>query len=121
MLRPSFIYALLVPYSIPTAQKRWETDGVNFGNNWDKVYERPFKVTTSTKLQSLQCKITHIFFPTRIFLCVRTIVEDPFCDNCGIVETIEHYFFQCEEVNVFWKELACTLNTKLPSRVSLSC
>ena len=67
MLRPSFVYALLVPYSIPTAQKRWETDGVNFGNNWDKVYERPFKVTTSTKLQSLQYKITHRFFPTRRF------------------------------------------------------
>ena len=122
-LRPSFFYAMLVPYSIPTAQIRWEADGVNFGDRWSKVYQRPFQITASTKLQSLQYKVTHRFFPTRRFLCIRGVVDDPFCDNCGDVESIEHYFFLCEQVKEFWKELENTLNKKLTgmNRLNIQC
>ena len=122
-LRPSFFYGMLVPYSTPTAQLRWEADEVNFGDKWSKVYKRPFQITASTKLQSLQYKITHRFFPTRRFLCIRGVVDDPFCDSCGDVETIEHYFFICEQVRKFWKELETSLNKKLTetNRLNIQC
>ena len=55
-------YPLLIPYSIPTAQIRWEAKGINFGADWSKVYKLAFNSTASTKLQSLQFKILHIFF-----------------------------------------------------------
>ena len=28
-----------------------------------------------------------------------------FCESCGEIETIEHYFFNCEQVEEFWREL----------------
>ena len=122
-VKPSFFYDLLIPSVTPTAQARWEADGVNFGNVWKKVYRRSFQVTTSTKLQSFQFKIIHRYFPTRRFLCIRNVVEDPFCDNCGDVETIEHYFYACEHVKRFWQLLGHGLNNKLQreDRIVLDC
>ena len=56
-IKPSFYNSLLIKQSKPTAQLRWEADGVDFGDDWKKVYNRAFKATKSTKLQSLQFKI----------------------------------------------------------------
>ena len=116
LVKSSFFYALSVPDIIPTAQKRWVEEGVDFGTDWIKIHGRSFRTTASTKLQSLQYKIIHRFFPTRRFLCTRNVISDPFCDNCGEVETIEHYFFLCDETNRFWQDLAIKLNEKFPPR-----
>ena len=123
LIKPSFFNGLLVKQVKPTAQLRWETDGVDFGDEWNKVYARAFNVTKSTKLQSLQFKIIHRIFPTRRFLCVRNITDDPFCDNCGEIESIEHYFFACEQVQIFWRKLVVELNNKLSIReqIELDC
>ena len=78
--------------------------------DWESVYERAFK--TTTRLQSLQFIIIHRYFPTRRFLCTRQVVNDPFCDNCGLVDGLEHYFFDCAEVHDFWLELEEIINAK---------
>ena len=33
------------------------------------------------------------------------IKDSPQCDFCGEIETIEHYFFNCEPVKKFWHSL----------------
>ena len=122
-IKSNVFTSYFLPDVVPTAQKRWEAEGVNFGDNWRKYYLIPFQATKSTKLQSLQFRIVHRYFPTRRFLCVRNVVDDPFCDNCGEVETLEHYFFECITVKTFWDELMTILNAKLPPRkgIVLSC
>ena len=40
-------------------------------------------------------------------------LSDPFCDSCGTIETIEHFFVECEEVRKFWDELFEKMNSKL--------
>ena len=111
-----------MPDFIPTAQRRWEAEGISF-DKWKHVYERPYKITSSTKLQSLQYKIIHRFFPTRKFLCVRMVVDDPFCDECTDIETIEHYFYNCEQVKTFWKEVENALNQKMSNveKLTIDC
>ena len=54
---------------------------------------------------------------------MRGIVDDPFCDNCGEIDTIEHYFFLCGQVEMFWKELENVLNRKLEDcdRLQMTC
>ena len=106
-IRSCYFYATLLPENIPTAQRRWEAEGVNF--DWGQIYALPFKTSQSTKLQSLQYRITHRYFPTRKYLCIRQITDDPFCDNCGEVETIEHYFFLCSEITSFWRDIICRI------------
>ena len=69
----------------------WTAEGIEFGDDWHKVYEMAFQVTGSTRLQS----IVHRYFPSREFLYTRRVIEDPLCDNCGEVESLQHYFFEC--------------------------
>lgn len=94
-LRPSMAYKAMLSERVPTAQTRWARDGLDFGSDWCQVYSLPFKVTESTKLQSLQFRILHRYFPTRRFLCIRKVIDDPFCENCGEIETITHLFMRC--------------------------
>ena len=123
LLKASYFNAALALQVKPTAQSRWEKDNVNFGDKWRNIYLVPYMVTTSTRLQSLQFKIIHRFFPTRRYLCVRKVTDNPFCSSCGIVESLEHYFYECIEVVSFWTELQRALNAKLPFReqVAFTC
>ena len=107
------LYELALPYNKPTAQTRWEQEGVDFGERWIRIYRLPFEVTTSNRLQSLQYRILHRYFPTRRFLYSRTVIDDPFCDDCGLVDSLYHYFFECHEVRSFCNELIHKINAKL--------
>ena len=114
LVKSSYFYGLLVPDVTPTAQARWVKEGIDFGSDWSAIHERSFRSTVSTKLQSLQYKVLHRFFPTKRYLCIRNVIGDPFCDSCGSIESIEHYFFSCEQNKRFWHDLAMKMNQKLP-------
>ena len=107
-------YAKGLEQVTPTAQKRWEDEVINFGLDWPKIYTLPYKITPSTKLQSLQFRITHRFFPTKRYLFTRQVVDEPFCDDCGLVDTLQHFFVQCPVVRQFWQALLLRLNSRLP-------
>ena len=77
-----------------------------------KVYSLPFRITLSTKLQSLQYRILHRYIPTRRYLCIRNVIEDPFCNHCGKVETIQHFLFHYFEVKQFWDELELVIKRR---------
>ena len=111
LIKCGYFYFLQIPNVTPTAQNRWTAAGTEF-DNWKTVYERAFNVTASSKLQSLQFRIIHRYFPTRKFLFTRNVIEDPFCDNCGQVDTLEHYFFACEEVKELWLKIAAVVNAR---------
>ena len=98
----------------PTAQNKWIEEGIDFDERWKQIYALPFTVTKSTKLQSLQYRVLHRFFPTRRFLCIRKVTDDPFCPDCGEIDTIQHFFVECEEIKTFWAELIERLNQKVP-------
>ena len=46
----------------------------------------------------------------------KKVIDDPFCNNCGKVETLQHYFVDCEETRLFWNDLAQRINQKLSQR-----
>ena len=95
----------------PTSQMRWVEKGF-VPPDWGKVYKRSFKITTSTKLQSLQFRILHRYFSTKTFLFARHVTTDPFCDNCGMLDTLQHYFFDCALVQSLWINIALKVNAR---------
>ncbi|XP_043218190.1 uncharacterized protein LOC122379777 [Amphibalanus amphitrite] len=122
-LKSKFFYNKLVPCRAPTAQGRWVAEGADFGEDWHKVYEMAYKVTASTRLQSLQHRIIHRYFPNRRFLHTRQVIDDPFCDNCGEIDTMQHYFFECSYVRKFWRGLSSMLNerTDAAGTIEITC
>ena len=96
-LRSRHTYNLLIAWRIPTAQRRWEDEGFNV-QCWKRIYEIPYKCTSSTKLQSLQYRILHRYIPTRKLLCSRNVVGSKLCNRCFEVDNLQHFFFLCEDV-----------------------
>ena len=113
LLKCGYFYTIQIRKSevTPTAQTRWIQDGYDL-DNWQQVYRRAFRTTSSTKLQSLQFRIVHRYFPVNTFLYGRHITFDPFCDNCGLVDTLKHYFYDCAEVQRLWAEITLKLNAR---------
>lgn len=113
-VKVSFYLNAWIKVRKPHSQLKWEQENVRF-DEWNKVYLLPFKMTTSTKLQSLQYRIVHRYFPTRRFLCIRGVVDDPFCNECGELDIIQHYFAECY-VRIFWGALFERVNGKVNQR-----
>ena len=112
-LKRDFFQSKWIADRTPQAKLKWESEGVSFGEEWNSIYRIPFNITRSTKLQSLQYRINHRYFPTRRFLCIRGVLDDPFCNECGTIETIKHYFVDCHELKQFWREVIGKINKKV--------
>ena len=113
ILRTRHFYELQRSVVIPTAQRRWEADGINFNECRKDVYSLPFRVTRSTLLQSLQHRIAHRYFPAKWYLFKILTVPDPFCDDCGEVDSLQHYFVLCPQLTHFWAMFTRDVNQKL--------
>ena len=120
LVKTKFYYWHYISDCTPTAERRWQEQGIDFGDNWGNIYSIPFSVTSSTRLQSLQYRILHRFFPTRRYLCIRKVVQDPFCNDCGEIDAIQHFLIHCHEVRRFWDNLVGLINDKLPERHRLN-
>ena len=80
--------------------------------DWEKIYLLPFKTTLHTKLREFQYKILNRILYTNDLLFKFKKVDSPLCYFCGKeLETLEHLFFCCPKVHVFWNEVAVMLNS----------
>ena len=99
----------------PTAMKKCNEafNTETFHLDWERIYSLPFKVAVDTKLREFQYKIRHRICYTNDMLFKFRIVDSPLCYFCGEeIETLEHFFFFCERVRTFWKELNTVLKSQ---------
>ena len=62
----------------------------------------PWKTTLDTRSRWFQYRINHL--PTKQWLHKIQKINSPNCDRCGTeVETLNHLFIECDEVNMFWE------------------
>lgn len=120
-LRSKHVYRKLIRSEIrtPTAQRKWLDEGHNI-QSWGKIYEIPFKSCSSTRLQSLQFRVLHRYIPTRKFLCSRNIVGSRLCLTCFEIDTIQHFFYSCSDVEAIWETILSKLQNifRLPGDFS---
>lgn len=90
-MKSSYFYSCLLTDQTPAAQLKWVDHGIDFQDRWENIDSLPFKITASTKLQSLRYRITHRFFPTRRSLNTRHVIDKPFCGECDEVDSLEHF------------------------------
>ena len=100
--------------SIPTAQRKYNEafSTHTFQLDWEKIYLLPFKTTLDTKLREFQYKILNRILYTNKMLFKCKKVDSPLCDFCEKeLETIEHLFFHCTKVSMFWNDLKSVLDS----------
>ena len=111
-IRTKDFYWLSLEKVKPTALMKWEIEGIEPGP-WDDLFNIPYVCTKSTKLQAFQYQVIHRFIPTRKFLFVRRIVDNPHCTQCNDLDTITHYLVSCPSVAVFWDTVFEFVNRNL--------
>lgn len=90
----------------PTAQAKLENKYPSLLGEWTKIYTLPFNVTLDTKLKAFQYKFLNRIIHTNEKLFSFKIADSPYCTFCkNEVESTEHFFFFCNEVDMFWKEV----------------
>ena len=111
-LSAKFLYNALQVSITPTANSRWEYQGL-VPEDWTVIYNIPYMCTTSTKLQSFQYQVLHRYIPTRKFLHLRGIVDSARCIECDGIDSLVHYFFSCPTTCEFWKSVFSFMNSRL--------
>ena len=99
-LKRKKIYQLILKEEECFCSKMWEYRIGHKMNpdTWSNLYTGQKEI----KLIQLQWKILHNIFPTNIFLHKIGIKPSDLCDHCQEREYVEHTFFKCERLQIFW-------------------
>lgn len=71
----------------------------------DRYWNLVTEATKEVKLRVLHWKIMHHIYPTGTMLAKMKIRTENTCPICGMLETIEHFFYECRELANFWGEI----------------
>ena len=98
----------------------WVNAGLTTPQDMAKYYMIPFASTTECKVQSLQYKILHTFYPCRLKLKQWKIKESDQCLYCEEPDNLLHHFARCPQIIYFWDSFANWWSTLCGSCDSLS-
>jgi len=76
--------------------------------------------TGDVKLQSFQYKILNRIFPCNYMLNKWGITGSVMCDYCNEIDTLEHYFFYCENCKDLWQHITSFLSNTLQVNIPLN-
>jgi len=71
--------------------------------DWSTIFSIPFKCARETSIQSFQYKLNHRIVACNKWLFNITIKDSDQCEYCQCIDTIIHFFIECEKVSQFWK------------------
>ena len=102
----------------PVAEIKWYRDLKTDDIEWNFYYTLAFKTTKDTKIQSLQYYILNRIYPCNYWLSKWNDDVSSTCNFCDKDDDLEHYFFKCESLHLFWdsirhwwyNNLGCTFN-----------
>ena len=104
----------------PTAITKWEEKYDLFEFDWKNIFSIPFCVARDSTLQSFQYQILNRFFPCNEILNKWYSTHTSKCITCNMIDTIEHYFFKCDSVQLFWKQFMQWFSQATDTKFSLS-
>ena len=71
--------------------------------NWKQIWRASSKCTHEAKLITLNWKIIHNIYPTKIMLYKMGKEPTNLCNTCNVIDYTEHFFFSCNKVNTVWQ------------------
>ena len=86
----------------PTSYDKWELEYDYTHFDWQTIAKIPFKSARETSLQSLQYQIINRYFPCQEKLYTWKIKESNLCPTCNKVDSLVHYFVDCNQVKILW-------------------
>ena len=81
---------------------------------------RPINLTTDSYLISLQYQILHRIFNCNYKLFLWCIKDSSDCARCRDIDNVELFFFYCQNIHTFWKEIKVWLSSKLHIKIDFT-
>jgi hypothetical protein len=117
MFRLAMVNKRYVP---PKCIKYWSKRFPNYNFNWVNIWNSIPCCTKEAKLISLNWKIIHNIYPTKVLLCKMGKEITNLCNSCNVVDYTEHFFFDCIKTFPMWKYANQIITNKLETLFSLS-
>ena len=110
----SKIYNKLIENPITiTGQNKWCNSIGIIPETWINSFRTLIETTKETKLHWFQFRILHSILSTNRSVSKYNVEQNDACTFCGVhSETILHLLWQCDKVQLFWKELCSILNRR---------
>ena len=87
----------------PKCVQKWDNIYHFAPEEWPIIFSVPFVACNETALQSFQYKLIHRIIACRQWLYKLKIVDSPNCTKCGQVDTLQHFFINCQVLATFWQ------------------
>ena len=114
----TFVNSVIVT---PTSVKKWEEIYPDLAFNWEYIFITPFSSARETSIRSLQYKILHRFFPCNYTLSKWFSNQTNICNFCSEIDNLEHYFFNCKHVEIFWSSFYKWWQNTTQVQLQLNC
>ena len=103
----------------PTCCKKWDTK-LDTENDWKTIFWKTSKIS-DINLKWFQTKILHRCLGNNVLLKQMKIIDSDQCIFCQDgTDTIEHMFWECNEIHAFWNQLMDILNRKCINTVNVN-
>ena len=86
----------------------------------DPYYRNAYSATKESRLRLLQFKIIHNIFPSNLLLYRMKIKDSNKCDFCEEIATIEHMFFSCRDLKIFWNFIKSKMDAIFSQRKTIN-
>ena len=103
----------------PKCIQKWEQSFHFNPLEWKDIFIRPYVVCKSTIIQSFQYRLLHRVITCNHWLFNASLKESPDCEVCGLDDTLQHFFIECNLVQNFWNNLTTWWATKDPTHTPL--
>lgn len=121
------IYEAILPFKRPivSSQRKWteiyqDMNSTLTPDLWKEIYTVPYHVTRDTKLQAFQYRLVHRIIPCNKYLTNIRIKNEASCSFCGDTDTLDHFFFTCQDVNGLWDSLTSWLANNVDLHIQLN-
>ena len=115
--RKAFYKIIMNDNSRPHVEAIWDR---RYGIEMSKTWIWSFEVTKEIKLQILQWKIFHNIYPTAMLLVKMKLKSNANCEYCNVLDTVEHFFFDCLQVKCLWSEVESIIAATFDKRIKLN-
>jgi hypothetical protein len=110
-------WKLIKQIQIPHVTKiKWESELNIDPEKWENIFYNSFKIR-DTKIRSFQYKILLNLVPCNLYLYRIGKTNSDKCNSCNILDDQIHYFYECEEVQLFWKSFCNWWNNMMNDRL----
>ena len=71
------------------------------------------------RVRLLHWKILHMTYPTNIILHKMGLRENNLCQDCKVVDFVEHFFFHCRKISKIWLYVENYIHAKIGIQLKL--